>query len=89
MFSSPRVFRSRGDNFPESGGRSYRLGLNREKLAVTQGPTIAMNVLVMNHERLLELLFVVFVYWLQQLLLSIKQGERPRFSILGRLISPA
>jgi hypothetical protein len=30
------------------------LGLIREKLAVTQGSTIALNVLVMNLEKLLE-----------------------------------
>jgi hypothetical protein len=34
------------------------LGLIREKLAITQGSTIALNILVMNLEKLLELLFV-------------------------------
>jgi hypothetical protein len=68
--------------------RRYGLGLIREKLAVTQGSTIAMNVLVMNLEKLLELFFVIFAYWLQ-LLLGNEQGERPRFAILGPLISPA
>jgi hypothetical protein len=32
------------------------LGLIRKKLAVTQGSTTALNVLVMNLEKLLELL---------------------------------
>jgi len=32
-----------------------------EKLAVTQGSTIALSVLVMNIEKLLELLFVLFM----------------------------
>lgn len=68
--------------------RRYGLGLIREKLAVTQGSTIAINVLVMNLQKLLELLFVLFSHWLQ-LLLSNEQGERPRFPILIPLITPA
>ena len=35
------------------------MGLIREKHAVTQGSTIALNVLVMNFEKILELLFVL------------------------------
>jgi IS5 family transposase len=50
------------------GKRRYGLGLIREKLAVTQGSTIAINVLVMNLQKLLELLFMLFAYWLQYLL---------------------
>jgi hypothetical protein len=50
------------------GKRRYGLGLIREKLAVTQGSAIALNVLVMNLEKLLELLFVLFAYWLQHLM---------------------
>ena len=42
------------------GKRRYGLNLIREKLPVTSGSTIAINVLVMNLEKLLELLFVVF-----------------------------
>ncbi len=42
------------------GKRRYGLDLIREKLAVTQGSTIAINVLVMNLQKLLELLFVLF-----------------------------
>jgi hypothetical protein len=50
------------------GKRRYGLVLIREKLALTQVSTIAMNVLVMNLEKLLELLFVLFAYWVQHLL---------------------
>jgi hypothetical protein len=42
------------------GKRRFALGLIREKLAVSQGLTIALNVLVVNLEKLLELLFVLF-----------------------------
>ncbi len=38
------------------GKRRYGLGLICEKLALTQGSTIAVNILVMNLEKLLELL---------------------------------
>jgi hypothetical protein len=44
------------------------LGLIQEKLSATQGSAIALNVLVMNLEKLLVLLFVIFSYWLQLLL---------------------
>jgi IS5 family transposase len=44
------------------------LGLIHEKLAVTQGSTIALNVLVMNLEKLVELLFVFFTALLRLLL---------------------
>jgi hypothetical protein len=70
------------------GKRRYGLDLIREKLAVNQGSTIALNVLVMNLQKLLELLFVLFAYWLQ-LLLSNEPGERPGFAILRAQISPA
>lgn len=50
------------------GKRRYGLGLIREKLAITQGSAIALNVLVMNLDKLLELLFVFLAYWLQLLL---------------------
>jgi hypothetical protein len=45
------------------GKRRYGSGLIREKLALTQGSTIALNILVMNLEKLLELLFVLFTCW--------------------------
>ena len=70
------------------GKRRYGLDLIREKLAMTQGSTIAINVLVMNLQKLLELLFVLFAYWLQ-LLLSNEPGKRPGFAILSAQISPA
>ena len=50
------------------GKRRFGLGLIREKLAITQGSTIALNVLVMNLEKLLELLFVLFAALLHLLL---------------------
>ena len=56
------------------GKRRFGLGLIREKLAVTQGSTIALNVLVMNLEKLLELLFVFFTALLR--LLLVNEGSR-------------
>jgi transposase, IS5 family len=50
------------------GKRRFGLDLIREKLATTQGSAIALNVLVMNLEKLLELLFVLLAFWLQLLL---------------------
>ena len=50
------------------GKRRYGLGLIREKLATTQGSAIALNLLVMNLQKLLEVLFVLSAYWLQFLL---------------------
>jgi len=70
------------------GKRRYGLGLIREKLSVTQGSTIAITVLVMNLQKLLELLFVLFAYWFQILL----RNERvigPRVLCLSTQISPA
>ena len=52
------------------GKRRFGLGLIREKLAITQGSMIALNVLVMNLEKLLELLFVVFTALLRLLLVN-------------------
>jgi hypothetical protein len=43
------------------------LDLIREKLATSQGSAIALNVLVMNLEKLLELLFVLLAFCLQLL----------------------
>jgi len=63
------------------GKRRFGLRLIREKLAVTQGSTMALNVLVMNLAKLLELLFVCFAYWLQ-LLLGNEPGKVSRFAHL-------
>jgi len=72
------------------GKRRYGLGLIREKLAATQGSSIAMNILVMNLQKLLELLFVFFdVLW--RLLVSSRsllpiapaQAMQPRSSFLS------
>ena len=60
------------------GKRRYGLGLIREKLTITQGSAIALNVLVMNLEKLLQLLlFVLFACWLQ-LLMSSRRASRPQ-----------
>ena len=59
------------------GKRRFGLGLIREKIAVTQGSTIALNVLVMNLEKLLELLFVLFTALLRLLLVN-EGGRRIR-----------
>jgi hypothetical protein len=70
------------------GKRRYGLGLIREKLLATQGSTIAINVLVMNLQKLLELLFVLFAYWLQ-LLIDDEAGKMPQTLHWGTQISPA
>jgi len=44
------------------GKRRYGLSLILEKLPVTQGSSIAMNILVMNLQKLLELLFIFFIF---------------------------
>jgi hypothetical protein len=70
------------------GKRRFGLGLIREKLPATQGSTIALNVLVMNLEKLLELLFVFFAYWFQ-LLLGNEPGKGSRFVHLSNQVAPA
>jgi IS5 family transposase len=59
------------------GKRRFGLGLIREKLSTTQGSTIALNVLVMNLEKLLELLFVFFAALLRLLLVN-ENGQSVR-----------
>ena len=59
------------------GKRRFGLGLIREKLAVTQASTIALNVLVMNLEKLLELLFVLISALLRILLVN-ESGQSVR-----------
>ena len=70
------------------GKRRFGLGLIREKLSATQGSTIALNVLVMNLEKLLQLLFVFFAYWLQ-LLLDNEPEKSSRFAQLSNKLAPA
>ena len=70
------------------GKRRFGLGLIREKLPATQCSTIALNVLVMNLEKLLELLFVFFAYWLQ-LLLGNEPRKGSRFAQLSNKLAPA
>lgn len=50
------------------GKRRFGLDLIHEKLATTQGSAIALNVLVMNLDKLRELLVVLLACWLQLLL---------------------
>ena len=60
-----------------SSKRRFGLGLIREKLAVSQGSPIALNVLVMNLEQLLELLFVLFATLLRLVLVN-ERGQSVR-----------
>ena len=55
--------------------RRYGLGLIREKLIATQGSSIAMNILVMNLQKLLQLLFV-FIGLCWQLLIATAKTQR-------------
>ena len=50
------------------GKRRYGLDLIREKLATTSGSAITLDVLVMNLEKFLELLYVLSAFRLQLLL---------------------
>ena len=50
------------------GKRRFGQGLIREKLPATMDSSITLNFLVMNLEKLLELLFVLFTSWLYLLL---------------------
>jgi IS5 family transposase len=70
------------------GKRRFGLGLIREKLPATQGSTIALNVLVMNLEKLLELLFVLVAIWMQ-LLTSSPAIQRAKRGTLGYQLSAA
>ena len=70
------------------GKRRFGLGLIREKLAVTQASTIALNVLVMNLEKLLELLFVFFTALLRILLVN-ESGQSIRTMPLKAQIAAA
>ncbi len=69
------------------GKRRFGLGLIREKLPATQDSTIALNIPVMNLEKLLELLFVLCASWLQ-LLLCNQPGKGSRFVCLRTQFSP-
>ena len=62
------------------GKRRFGLGLIREKLAATQGSAIAMAILAMNLEKLLQLLFALFAFWLQILssqLVALRRNKLP------------
>lgn len=64
------------------GKRRYGLDLIREKLSTSQGSTIALNVLVMNLDKLLELLFVLLACWLQLVLARIAACD-PHTAVLN------
>ena len=70
------------------GKRRFGLGLIREKLAVTQGSTIALNVLVMNLEKLLELLFVLITALLRLFLVN-ESGQSDRTLLMKSRIAAA
>ena len=52
------------------------LGMVREKLTVAEGSTFTLNIIITNVKKLLDLLFVLFAYWMH-LLSSNKQGRAP------------
>ena len=58
--------------------RRYGLGLIREKLIATQGSSIAMNILVMNLQKLLRLLFVFIALCWQILIATAKTQHANR-----------
>ena len=58
--------------------RRYGLGLIREKLIATQGSSIAMNILVMNLQKLLQLLFVFIALCWQLLIATTKTQHASR-----------
>jgi hypothetical protein len=61
------------------GKRRFGLGLIREKLAVTQDSTIALNVLAMNLEKLLEFLLIPLTALLR--LLLVNEGGRSIYTV--------
>jgi IS5 family transposase len=69
------------------GKRRFGLVLIREKLAVTQASTIALNVLVMNLEKLLELLFVFFAALLRLVLGTVSSGSSCRMPLMPQIVA--
>jgi IS5 family transposase len=70
------------------GNRRYGMGLMREKLFASQGSPMAINVLVINLQKLLALLFVLVAYWLQ-LLIDDEAEKMPQTLHAGSQVSPA
>lgn len=66
--------------------RRYGLGLIREKLIATQGSSIAMNILVMNLQNLLQLLFVFIGLCWQPLIATTKANHANRV-LLSNLLN--
>ncbi len=58
------------------------LGLICKKLPATKGFSCALNVLLMNLQKLLELLFVLLTHWLHSLL-DTEAGERHQSALVG------
>ena len=52
------------------GKRRHGMGLIRGKLAITQGSSIAMNMLMMNLQKRQELLLILIGYWVHLLLID-------------------
>lgn len=65
--------------------RRYGLGLIREKLIATQGSSIAMNILVMNLQKLLQLLFVFIGLFWQLLIATTKTHHANRVALSNQL----
>lgn len=64
------------------GKRRFGLALFREKLSIIQGSTIGLSVLVMNLEKLLDLLFVLLGCWLQ-LLMALSSPFKSEVALVG------
>jgi hypothetical protein len=52
------------------GKRRHRMGWIRGKLAIRQGSSIAINVLVMNLQKRQKLLLILIGYWVHLLLID-------------------
>ena len=65
--------------------RRYGLGLIREKLIATQGSSIAMKLLVMNLQKLLQLLFVLIGLCWQLLIATTKTHHANRVVLSNQL----
>lgn len=71
------------------GKQHYGLGLIREKLAVPQGSTIAINMLVMHLQKLLELIFALLRLSPASPQQCNEAAWRPRFAFLSTQIALA
>ncbi len=88
VFPEESIIISRQSQTPiRCGKRRYGLALILEKLPVTQGSSIAMNILVMNLQKLLELLFIffIFLWWLFDASLGLQRAHKEglRYQLTG------